>query len=1030
MMLPRLFRRYLPVAQYCAIRRAVAPVVEVMERRYLMSAGMFGSPSVLTWHGDAANTGQNTAETQLTASPNNLGSLKHYTWKLDGAVYAQPLYVSKLGINNLTTPNDAVIVCTENDTVYAIDPNPADGTDASHPKIYWQRSLLNSGEIAIPGRDAYEEPVAGPPAEDIAGSVGITSTPVVDPTTGFLYVLAASEIDGTSGGTVTGNKTFIYRLHAINLHTNSDSEEDIAKTTYSYIPPSGNGPTYALVSYDEGPFTSYAGHPHDTFDAHQEQARTGLTLANGSVYMGFGSYGDRQDVGTNASLWHGWVLGQSIVPNHVIDPGFEAETGSALNSPWSDPFNASQVETGGNSFSGNNDVKVSTGGETLQSITGLTPNTTYVATAWVKATSGDHVTFGVKDYGSTQSTDVYASVYTLETLTFTTDATHTSATLFLHKVVGTGSAWGDDFTIVQQNQTPAWSGVLNVTPGYMTGSTSQSAYGGGVWAAGGKLATDGTNLFVQTGNGDFDPTTQPGDAIPGGANYGSCVLKISLDASSTSNAQNANGWGIKVADWFAPSNAPGLNGADLDLGSGAPTLLPTGINQSHPNMLTVAGKDGKIYLLDQAQFTQNNQHFVSGALGQWTFNVTETNSLAHNGTTYTTTSYDASQPNNALPNPDYISNGSNVDAILFPATNLPTLAPGKFGKALKLDGSSQCAIIPNIERGVASFNISNKITISAWINPANVSANGIQDIVAHGYTGVGVGGQTANAEVFLRMDSGRYELGSWNGVVHEASMAIPSSDQGHWIHLAGTYDGTSWTLYHTDANGVVTTASLQDTVGAVPVNSDWTIGADIGPWQPTYVSSGDYRFYNGLIDDVRIYTRTLSSMELAQVRTGDYNNDSFNQVIQSVQVAVPPEGSPPAIGAFSSAAYFNGSLYYAMYNTNLDSFAFSGGLLPSAPTKSSSATYGFPGSTPSVSSNGTSNGIIWTLNRGTNQLVASIASDVSLTPLLSSATDPLTKFDVPTVIHGRVFFGYDQSTAYNGLGVLDASIGGIDVFSM
>src|SRR5262249_14897321 len=64
--------------------------------------------------------------------------------------------------------------------------------------------------------------------------------------------------------------------------------------------------------------------------------------------------------------------------------------------------------------------------------------------------------------------------------------------------------------------------------------------------------------------------------------------------------QNANGWGLKVADYFTPFDQAWLSGNDLDLGSGAPLLLPDAVGSAaHPHLLIGAGKEGKIYLLDR-----------------------------------------------------------------------------------------------------------------------------------------------------------------------------------------------------------------------------------------------------------------------------------------------------------------------------------------------------------------------------------------------------------------------------------------------
>ncbi len=85
-------------------------------------------------------------------------------------------------------------------------------------------------------------------------------------------------------------------------------------------------------------------------------------------------------------------------------------------------------------------------------------------------------------------------------------------------------------------------------------------------------------------------------------------------------------------------------------------------------------------------------------------------------------------------------------------------------------------------------------------------------------------------------------------------------------------------------------------------------------------------------------------------------------------------------------------------------------------------TYKFPGATPAISANGTKDGIVWTLQYGSPQiLVANSAANVSLEIYnsgLAGSRDTLggaTKFAVPTVADGRVFVGGSNSVAVFGL---------------
>ncbi len=89
--------------------------------------------SVLTQHNDHARTGANLSEAILTpanVNPGNFGQL--FSDTVDGQVYAQPLYVENLSIAGGT--HNVVFVCTENNSVYALDADTGGIT-------YWQVNL-------------------------------------------------------------------------------------------------------------------------------------------------------------------------------------------------------------------------------------------------------------------------------------------------------------------------------------------------------------------------------------------------------------------------------------------------------------------------------------------------------------------------------------------------------------------------------------------------------------------------------------------------------------------------------------------------------------------------------------------------------------------------------------------------------------------------------------------------------------------------------------------------------------------------
>ena len=126
------------------------------------------------------------------------------------------------------------------------------------------------------------------------------------------------------------------------------------------------------------------------------------------------------------------------------------------------------------------------------------------------------------------------------------------------------------WVIAYDAQTLAQKAVLNVNP---DGSEA------GIWLSdtGPAVDRDG-NLFVPTGNGTFD-------AGSGGRDYGDSVLK--LDGAS-----------LAIRDYFTPYDQERISGADADVGSSGPTLLPDQPG-AHRHLLLQPTKDSTIYVIDR-----------------------------------------------------------------------------------------------------------------------------------------------------------------------------------------------------------------------------------------------------------------------------------------------------------------------------------------------------------------------------------------------------------------------------------------------
>lgn len=137
------------------------------------------------------------------------------------------------------------------------------------------------------------------------------------------------------------------------------------------------------------------------------------------------------------------------------------------------------------------------------------------------------------------------------------------------------------------------------------------------------------------------------------------------------------------------------------------------------------------------------------------------------------------------------------------------------------------------------------------------------------------------------------------------------------------------------------------------------------------------------------------------------------------------------VASFGTPAYFNGAIYYVGTPDRsnhakdfLKAFRLANGLLNPVPM-TGTTTFGYPGATPSISSNGTTNGIVWTVDTsafatyGPAILRAFDANNVahelynSTKNGVADRGGPAVKFVPPTIANGKVFVaGFGAVTIY------------------
>ncbi|MEO8663155.1 MAG: hypothetical protein ABI693_32155 [Bryobacteraceae bacterium] len=214
---------------------------------------LIAQTDVSTYHNDNGRTGQYRFETLLTPLNVKAGSFgKRMSHVVDGAIYAQPLYMRRVKIDGKGLHN-VVFVATAHNSVYAFDADDASGSNAG---ALWHVSFLDpeKGVTTVPFQDVN--------CGVIQPELGIIGTPVVDVNSGTIYLIAETKESGNQ---------YVFRLHALDVRNGTER-------------------TGSPVVIQPPDFVSRA-----------HKQRGALLLVNGMVYSAWTSHCDR-------GLYHGWIF--------------------------------------------------------------------------------------------------------------------------------------------------------------------------------------------------------------------------------------------------------------------------------------------------------------------------------------------------------------------------------------------------------------------------------------------------------------------------------------------------------------------------------------------------------------------------------------------------------------------------------------------------------------------------------------------------------------------------------------------------
>jgi hypothetical protein len=167
------------------------------------------------------------------------------------------------------------------------------------------------------------------------------------------------------------------------------------------------------------------------------------------------------------------------------------------------------------------------------------------------------------------------------------------------------------------------------------------------------------------------------------------------------------------------------------------------------------------------------------------------------------------------------------------------VATGKIGASMKFNGTADY-----IDCGAGtSLDITDQVTLAAWIKPTDITATGQHDIVDKGDNAYSLRVSAGQVQFYFYYSAGWHQYNS---------PTYTSAFNGAWHHVAATYDGVQARIY---IDGAIVT-SAQYTGGIATATAAVSIGRN---------TTATGRWYNGELDDIRIYRGALPTSEVKKL---------------------------------------------------------------------------------------------------------------------------------------------------------------------
>ena len=268
----------------------------------------------------------------------------------------------------------------------------------------------------------------------------------------------------------------------------------------------------------------------------------------------------------------------------------------------------------------------------------------------------------------------------------------------------------------------------------------------------------------------------------------------------------------------------------------------------------------------------------------------------------------------------------------------------------------------------------------------------------------------------------------------------PNGSEGSiWMAGAGLAADSSSNIYFLDANGTFDTTL---NASGFPNKNDFGNGfikvsttgtslsvADYFETSKTVSeSSGDEDLGSGgalVLPDLQDSAGTVHHLAVGAGKDSNIyvvNRDSMGKFNAQNDSAIYQEISGAIGGVYSMPAYFNNTVYYGAVNDNLKAFPITNAKLATTASAQSNNSFQYPGTTPAISANGTSNGIVWAVENSSPAVLhaydATSLSELYNSNQAANSRDHFgsgNKFITPMIVNGKVFVGTPNSVAEFGL---------------